>query len=292
MAQKNIETVNVNNKLEVINNKETELNKNSIRYTSNVEALAIVENYEQLFKESWKEYDIKLGVDKSKNPPLYYIIFWENALDIWLQVWQLEEYLDKILKSLSRSYLPQFLEKNLSKFITELKIQEDMSENNTNKKSLKRFYNKKTSQTETNIEKEARKLEIKEIASDGAKYSVLRYWENIIFGLQQIMGEDDLFVPYAIWNSVEFKINEILQITKDVIEWKRSIESIKKEEIIKEISHQSNFEVPIAEQEKDELNRFKEFLNACIKLKEYQSYPISFGLKEYQSYPISFGLKE
>jgi hypothetical protein len=48
---------------------------------------------------------------------------------------------------------------------------------------------------------------------------------------------------------------------------------------MEKIKKQSRFEVPIAEQKKYELERFKGFLNACIKLKEYQSYPIAFNPK-------------
>lgn len=219
MAQK-IETVNVNDKLEFINNKETKLNKNSIRYLSNAKALEIVEKYEKMFREKGKEYDIKLGVDKSKNPPLYYIIFWENALDIWLKVEQLEKFLTILLdwfqgnpifwsKELEDYDIPE--KSKIWNFIREVSWENFQDPLYNNPKDWTKI---EKSQTETNIEKEVRKLEIKteKFWIHETPYRVLYFGENTIFRFPWN------FLP---WIYVKFNEEKAVSLTKAVIEWKK-----------------------------------------------------------------------
>lgn len=275
---------NIDNNIEVIDTETIQLKETSKRYISNKKALFIAKKYEKRFEEIWKKYDIDIAVDKKTW--LYYIIFWENPLDIWLDINELDNFLNILLiwfqwksimgkKELKKYDIPQ--KSKIWNFIRKVSW-ERFNDPLYNKPSDGKQIAK--SRTEENIEKKVRKLEIKEITFNGAKYNVLRYWENTIFGLQQIIKKDNLLGPYATWNSVKFKETELLKITKDVIEWRRSIESITKDEIMIRISSQSKIEVPIAEQKKQELQRFKNFLTACINLKEYQSYPISFWTKE------------
>lgn len=275
----NVEQINVEKDIEIIDTETTQLNEKSKKYISNKKALLIAEKYEIEFEKIWKKYDIDIAVDKKTW--LYYIIFWENALDIWLDINELGNFLNILLIWFQWKHI--LGKKELEKYDTSKKskiwnfIREVSWE-----KFLDPLYNNWTnpSQTEKNIEKEARKLVLEQKEYYWRTYKVLRYWKNIIFAFKEISKKGNTFAPLSVWNSVKFEETKLLKITKDVIEWRRSIESITKDEIMIRISSQSNIEVPIAEQKKQELQRFKDFLIACINLKKHESYPWPFWLKE------------
>jgi hypothetical protein len=69
-------SINVDNRLEIIDTEvASTLKKNSGRYESNIRAIRAIKEVEQAIKkETGKFYDLDLAIDKSKNPPEYYII--------------------------------------------------------------------------------------------------------------------------------------------------------------------------------------------------------------------------
>ncbi len=348
-------SINVDNRLEIIDTEvASTLKKNSGRYESNIRAIRAIKEVEQAIKKgTGKFYDLDLAIDKSKNPPVYYIVSWNIVLkrpftikelelflkDVnfpelfnydlelsWWQEWRrilrYWDYRDMLSggKNLYSKGIKGWRDKNLEekmnippKFIQMQK--EDLNDKteevfefvqkvkwikgkNINisdsvlpreRRKSNNFFKDRgdlypdiwTDDTEItkNIEKEVRKLKIEKMESDWKTFLVLKYGKNIIFGLKEIKNNQGIWA-LAGWNSVLFYEQNILQITKDIIEGKRTRESIKKEDIMKRITKQSGLELPIKDQKDFELERFKDFLKACVNLEEYQSYPTSFWTKE------------
>lgn len=183
----NIEQINGVKYIEIIDTEATQLKEKSKRYISNKEALLIAEKYEKIFEGIWKKYDIDIAVDKKTW--LYYIIFWENALDIWLKVTELGIFFQVLFEwflwkpIMGKRELEKYDRSKIWNFISEISWE----------KFLDPLYNK------LNDWKKTQKSKTEIIIEEKNKKQIEQYLFNLILNLNTELIQEGI--------NLKFKIN-------------------------------------------------------------------------------------